>query len=80
MLECLPRERVAAELGAGSEVERDLGRRTIGEDSAHLFSRALISKTTKMWKWKSVMIRSIWVDVRVHKCYSRILQLLQLPH
>jgi hypothetical protein len=79
MLELFPCERVAAEIGAGGDRDRDLGRRTIGEDSAHLFSRDLISKTMKMWKWQIVMIKLILGDIRVHKCYSRILQLLQLP-
>ena len=47
MLELLLCERVAAEVRAGGEVDRNLGWRTIGEDSAHLFSEAQISKTTK---------------------------------
>jgi len=49
MLELFSRERVAAELGARSEVDSDLGRRTISEDSAHLLSKVLISKTTRRW-------------------------------
>jgi hypothetical protein len=47
MLELFPCERVAAEIGAGSDRDRNLGRRTIGEDSSHLVSRVLISKATK---------------------------------
>ena len=47
MLEYLLRERVADEVGAGSEVDRDLVRRTIGEDSAYLFSKVLISRRRK---------------------------------
>lgn len=51
MLKSFLRERVAAETCAESEVDRDLGRRTIGKDSAHLFIlRALISTATKIWK------------------------------
>jgi len=68
MFELLPRERVAAEVSAGRETNKNLRRRTVGGDSAHLFSRDLISKTTKMWKWQIAMIRLILWDIRVHKC------------
>jgi hypothetical protein len=44
MIVSLPRERVATELDARCEMYRDLGRRTIGEDSAKLFSRIVLSK------------------------------------
>lgn len=39
MFELLHCERVAADIAARSEVDRDLGRRTISKDSAHLFSK-----------------------------------------
>lgn len=54
MLELLLRERVAAEVGARSDVHRNLTRGTVGKDSAQLFSRHLISKMTKMWGGKSI--------------------------
>jgi hypothetical protein len=77
MLELLPRERVAAEINAGSEADGNLGRRSIGEDPAHLLSRALISKDDENMEGKGV---GSWIDVHVHKYYSRILQSLQLLH